>query len=194
MYIAKRRPSAPPPLAAFAAMAENAITGVLRLAHETRVTTAERRREPEAIRNEIQQRMSRAGAHLRRIEVARAAARDAWALCREIDRCSWAPDVARIPAVFRNRDLCLAHAVYLSAITEYLERGGQSRGSYLVVDASGEFALNPPDAFVDQHILEMSVDRDLDVRRVWVPIRPIPQNDTWFETAWKSHRDGTVFD
>jgi len=27
-----------------------------------------------------------------------------------------------------------------------------------------------------------------------VPIRPIPQNDTWFETAWKSYRDGTVFD
>jgi succinate dehydrogenase/fumarate reductase flavoprotein subunit len=194
MYIAKRRPSAPPPLAAFAAMAEDAITGVLRLAHETRVATAERRREPEAIRGEIQQRMSHAGAHLRRIEVARAAALDAWALCREIDRCSWAPDVARIPAVFRNRDLCLAHAVYLSAITEYLERGGQSRGSYLVVDANGAFALNPPGAFVDQHILEMSVDQDLDVRMTWAPIRPIPQDDAWFETAWTSYRDGTVFD
>jgi succinate dehydrogenase/fumarate reductase flavoprotein subunit len=194
MFIANRRRSAPPPLAAFAAIAEDAITGVLRLAHEVRVTTAERRRGPDAIRVEIQQRMSRAGAHIRRIEAARAAAREAWALCREIDRCSWAPDVARIPAVFRNRDLCLAHAVYLSAITEYLERGGQSRGSYLVVDANGEFALNPPGAFVDQHILEISVDQDLDVRKAWVPIRPIPQSDTWFETAWKSYRDGTVFD
>jgi hypothetical protein len=194
MFIAHRRRSAPPPLAAFAAIAEDAIAGVLRLAHEVRVATAERRLVPDAIRGEIQQRMTRAGAHIRRIEVACAAARDAWALCREIDRCAWAPDVARIPAVFRNRDLCLAHAVYLSAITEYLERGGQSRGSYLVVDAKGEFALNPPGAFVDQHILEMFVDQDLDVRKAWVPIRPIPQNDTWFETAWKSYRDGTVFD
>ena len=194
MYIAKRRPSAPPPLAAFAAMAEDAITGVLRLAHETRVATAERRREPEAIRGEMQERMSHAGAHLRRIEVARAAARDAWALCREIDRCSWAPDVARIPAVFRNRDLCLAHAVYLSAITEYLERGGQSRGSYLVLDADEAFALNPPDAFVDRHVLEICVDQDLDLHKAWVPVRPIPQDDPWFETAWTSYRDGTVFD
>jgi succinate dehydrogenase/fumarate reductase flavoprotein subunit len=194
MFIAHRRRSAPPTLAAFSATAEDAITGVLRLAHEVRVTTAERRRGPDAIRGEIQQRMSRAGAHIRRIEVARPAARDAWAMCREIDRCAWAPDVARIPAVFRNRDLCLAHAVYLSAIVEYLERGGQSRGSFLVVDANGAFALNPPDAFVDQHVLEVCVDQDLDIRKAWVPVRPIPQNDTWFETAWKSYRDGTVFD
>jgi succinate dehydrogenase/fumarate reductase flavoprotein subunit len=194
MFIARRRRSSPPPLAAFTAVAEDAVTGVLRFAHEVRVTAAERRRGPDAIRGEIQQRMSRAGAHIRRIDVARAASRDAWALCREVDRCSWAPDAAHIPAVFRNRDLCLAHAVYLSAIVEYLDRGGQSRGSYLVVDANGAFALNPPDAFVDQHVLEISVDQDLDVHKAWVPVRPIPQDDPWFETAWTSYRDGTVFD
>jgi succinate dehydrogenase / fumarate reductase flavoprotein subunit len=99
-----------------------------------------------------------------------------------------------VPKVFRNRDLCLAHAVYLSAITEYLERGGQSRGSYVVLDPDGAFALNPPGAFVDEHILEIAVGRDLDVRTSWVPIRPIPQTGTWFETAWASYRDGTVFD
>jgi len=194
MFIARRRRSSPPPLAAFTAAAEDAVTGVLRFAHEVRVTAAEGRRGPDAIRGEIQQRMSRAGAHIRRIDVARAASRDAWALCRELDRCSWAPDAAQIPAVFRNRDLCLAHAVYLSAIVEYLERGGQSRGSYLVVDANEAFTLNPPDAFVDQHVLEICVDRDLDVHKAWVPVRPIPQDDPWFETAWTSYRDGTVFD
>ena len=194
MFIARRRRSSPPPLAAFTAVAEDAITGVLRFAHEIRVTAAERRRGPDAVRAEIQQRMSRAGAHIRRIDVARAASREAWALCRELDRVSWAPDVAHIPAVFRNRDLCLAHAVYLSAITEYLERGGQSRGSYLVLDADEAFALNPPDAFVDRHVLEICVDQDLDLHKAWVPVRPIPQDDPWFETAWTSYRDGTVFD
>ncbi|MCK7523921.1 MAG: hypothetical protein MZV64_43015 [Ignavibacteriales bacterium] len=35
------------------------------------------------------------------------------------------PAPATCRTSFRNRDLCLAHAVYLTAITEYLERGGQ---------------------------------------------------------------------
>jgi succinate dehydrogenase/fumarate reductase flavoprotein subunit len=194
MRIANRQRAEPPALAPFAATAEPAIMDVLRFAHEVRVIPAERRRDADAIRSEIQRRMSYAGAHIRRLEVARAAARDAWALCREIDRCSWAPDATALPAVFRNRDLCLAHAVYLSAISEYLERGGQSRGSYLVVDEQGQFALNPPDAFVDRHILEVSVDRELALRTAWVAVRPIPDADAWFETVWKSYRDGTVFD
>jgi len=84
--------------------------------------------------------------------------------------------------------------VYLAAIAEYLERGGQSRGSFLVAGEAGEWTLNPPGAFVDSHVLELSVDRDLAVRADWVDIRPIPEEDGWFETAWKAFRDGTVFD
>ncbi|MGE5198291.1 MAG: hypothetical protein ACM3H9_01530, partial [Rhodospirillaceae bacterium] len=83
--------------------------------------------------------------------------------------------------------------VYLSAIAEYLERGGQSRGSFLVGDA-GQWTLNPPGAFVDTHILEVSVSPDLEPRLAWVDIRPIPGEDGWFETAWRAYRDGTVFD
>ena len=99
-----------------------------------------------------------------------------------------------LPAVFRNRDLCLAHAVYLAAIAEYLERGGQSRGSFLVLGDDGQWTLNPPGAFVDSHVLEVSVDADLTLRTAWVDIRPIPEDDGWFETVWKAFRNGAVFD
>jgi hypothetical protein len=138
--------------------------------------------------------MSKAGAHIRRLDTAREAARQAWAMCRSFDRHAWAADPGELPAVFRNRDLCLAHAVYLTAITEYLERGGQSRGSFLVAGEAGHWALNPPGAFVDTRILEVSVDRDLAPNMTWVPVRPIPEHEEWFETAWKAYRDGTVFD
>jgi hypothetical protein len=84
--------------------------------------------------------------------------------------------------------------VYLSAITAYLERGGQSRGSFLVLDDAGQWTLNPPGAFVDDHILEASVGPGLVPRMGWVEIRPLPVEDGWFETAWKAYRDGTVFD
>lgn len=194
MYISRKRRAVPPPAAAFAAMAGRAASEVLAFSREVGITPAAHRRDPAEVRLEIQQRMARAGAHLRRLDLARAAAREAWAMCRELDRRSWAADPFDLPAVFRNRDLCLAHAVYLSAISEYLERGGQSRGSFAVVDDSGQFILNAPEAFVDTHILEMTIDRDLAAHAAWVPIRPIPDQDAWFDTAWKAHRDGTVFD
>lgn len=37
-----------------------------------------------------------------------------------------------LPEVFRNRDIAITQYVYLSAIKEYMEKGGKSRGSYLV--------------------------------------------------------------
>ena len=58
----------------------------------------------------------------------------------------------------------------------------------------GQWTLNPPGAFVDSHVLEVSVDDDLTLRTAWVDIRPIPEDDGWFETVWKAFRNGTVFD
>jgi hypothetical protein len=138
--------------------------------------------------------MSSAGGHIRRLAVARRAAREALSMCQRFDAQALAAGPRDLPAVFRNRDLCLAHAVYLAAIAEYLERGGQSRGSFLVEGDNGGWALNPPGAFVDGRILEASVEPNLNLRTAWVDIRPIPEEDGWFETAWKAHRNGTVFD
>jgi hypothetical protein len=153
-----------------------------------------RRRGADDVRHEIQRRMSSAGAHIRRLALARAAAADAWRMCQEFDAQARADAPGDLPAVFRNRDLCLAHAVYLAAIAEYLERGGQSRGSFLVMDESERWRLNPPGTFVDNHILEVSVGPDCTPRTAWVDIRAVPAEDAWFETAWKAYRDGTVFD
>ena len=194
MFIARRRRDAAPAVEAFATMAEPQVGAVVGLARALQRTPAGQRRGVDDMRLEIQRRMSRAGAHIRRLETVRAAAREAQGLCRGFDAQAMAGGPGDLPAVFRNRDLCLAHAVYLAAIAEYLERGGQSRGSFLVAGEAGEWTLNPPGAFVDSHVLEVSVDRDLAVRADWVDIRPIPEEDGWFETAWKAFRDGTVFD
>jgi succinate dehydrogenase/fumarate reductase flavoprotein subunit len=194
MFIANRRRQDVPGPATAAAAAERQIAAIVELAEAMQHGSAIERRRPSEIRHEIQRRTSSAGAHLRRLDAARTAAEEAWRMCRELDSVAGAEGPAELPAAFRNRDLCLAHAVYLSAITEYLERGGQSRGSFLVLDASGQWTLNPPGAFVDGHILEVSVGRGLVPRAGWVDIRSLPVEDGWFETAWKAYRDGTVFD
>jgi succinate dehydrogenase/fumarate reductase flavoprotein subunit len=193
MFIANRRRQDAPDPAAAAAAAEPEIAAMIELAKAMQRRSAGARR-PAEIRHEIQRRMSSAGAHLRRLAAARKAAEEAWRMCRELDSVAGTEGPTELPAAFRNRDLCLAHAVYLSAITAYLERGGQSRGSFLVLDDAGQWTLNPPGAFVDDHILEASVGPGLVPRMGWVEIRPLPVEDGWFETAWKAYRDGTVFD
>jgi len=72
------------------------------------------------------------------------------------------------------------------------------------------FSLNAASAFVDQHILEVSVDPlaspgdtrgdtasrapagSHNVRKRWVKVRPIPEAAAWFEAVWKAYREDEV--
>ena len=88
--------------------------------------------------------------------------------------------------------------MYLEAIKEYLEKGGKSRGSYIVMNPDGEkpcealgdewkFSLNQEDAFVNQKILQIYLDEEAKVKKQWVDIRPIPQEEAWFENVWNAY-------
>ena len=207
MYIARRRRDAPPDEDWFLDACGAQIRRTVAIAKRAMDTPVEERQSVENVRRAIQERMSRHGAHIRAQAAVQQAAREAWALYEQVSNRPWARDVSELPGVFRNLDLALAHAVYLEAISEYLARGGQSRGSFLVVNRAGDiscqalgeefrFSLNAPGAFVDQHILEVSVDAqvgpEMNVRREWVAVRPIPSPDTWFESVWKAYREDEV--
>jgi succinate dehydrogenase/fumarate reductase flavoprotein subunit len=155
----------------------------------------------------FQARMTRAGAHIRSIPVLKQAVTEAWAQWAHIKRhgCAYAtPDEAA--EALRNRQLCLAHAVYLEAILFGLRSGVGSRGSAIVLDPAGAavherlgkaWRLAPEDpAFRDQ-VLETVVlpgEERPQVENRWVPRRPIPAADAWFETAWARFREGTIYD
>jgi hypothetical protein len=81
-----------------------------------------------------------------------------------------------VPALFRNFDLALAHLVYLEAIRGVcrprrrepgLVRRREPAGAIACppLGVAGRFSLNPPDAFVDHHILEVSIDERFEVGR-----------------------------
>ncbi|MGE5357475.1 MAG: hypothetical protein ACM3NQ_00545, partial [Bacteroidales bacterium] len=167
-------------------------------AHTALAAHDEGRRPVEQIRAELQARMSRHGALVRDRECVSGAVVDAWALYREVATRPFLSDASQLPDLFRCRDLALAHAVYLEALAEYVARGGQSRGSCLVVAGNSEatggfaFSLNEPGAFVDTHILEVSLDTQLGVRKAWADIRPIPSANAWFESVWKAFRNDEV--
>jgi succinate dehydrogenase/fumarate reductase flavoprotein subunit len=203
MYIAKRRRETTPDPATFAEACGAQIRDVAEIARLAVGEPQPGRRPVQDVRREIQARMSRHGAQLRAPASVKEAVGEARELCRALWDRPWARDASEVPAVFRNFDLALAHLVYLEAIAEYVDRGGQSRGSFVVVNPAGEiacpplgvawrFSLNPPGAFVDHHILEVSIDERFEVRKTWVDVRPIPSPDTWFERVWKANRDDEV--
>ena len=205
MRIANRRTAAPPDARMFATRAATQIAEALAVARDALANRSGTRVATDETRRAIQERMSRAAGHIRVPDSVIRAVDEAHAQLRSLDAAASARDAADVPAVFRNRDLCAAQVVYLEALAEYLARGGQSRGSWIVLDAAGEavnaalgdgyrFTANPANAFVDTHILEIGLEGTGAVRKTWVPVRPLPDDNAWFETAWKAHRTGAVFD
>jgi succinate dehydrogenase/fumarate reductase flavoprotein subunit len=151
-----------------------------------------------ASRSEIRERMTAFGAHIRHTENVRKATAEAWRLYSKLKTELKISAPQELPVALRNLDLCLTHALYLEAIGEYLEKGGQSRGSYLVLTPEGEkpvaelsddwrFALNAKDAFVEHKVLEIWLDADSKVRKEWIDVRPLPDEDTWFENVWNRY-------
>jgi succinate dehydrogenase/fumarate reductase flavoprotein subunit len=136
-------------------------------------------------RREFQARMTQAGAHLRCEQGLVAALRQARAQCKrlEADGCQVTRPRERIRA-FENRQLCLAHVIYLSAQLFAIRSGAGSRGSALVKDADGHPVAENPG--FRQRVQETRVLAAGGIRQRWVPRRPLPDTDLWFETAWAS--------
>lgn len=145
-------------------------------------------------RDEIQLNMTRNGAHIRSLKSCEAGI----AFCkRKLKRLFYETKVKSLreyPEVFINYDMLLTQYVYLSAIKEYIECGGKSRGSYLVNDENGSlpaqdiaevFKYSLDDGALSAKVLVSDFDKDTFKSSVVVcDARPIPKTDNWFETVW----------
>ncbi len=154
-------------------------------------------------RLEMQARMSRAGAHIRSADGLAQAVKDAWAQVQRLDRqgCSFGREADRKQAA-QNRQLCLAHAVYLESLGFVVGQGVGSRGSALVLhpegvhmhdrlDASWKMVKENP-AFREK-VQETVYTGAGKVRNRWVPCRPVPRPELWFETVWAQFRAGGIY-
>ncbi len=203
LFIARRRAERPGPLAEFSRAAK---AQILRKSEQARAMIGPRNGRalsPGSCLAEVQRRMSACGAVIRdpkQVEEASARARDLWLAARREIRVRSARD---LPKAFRALDISLTHAVYLEAIGEYLARGGKSRGSYLVPDPTGRsphallgkrwaFSLAEPSDFVSGNVLEVRLDAKGRVHKEWVPIRPVPPADGWFETVWNDFMNDRI--
>jgi succinate dehydrogenase/fumarate reductase flavoprotein subunit len=100
-------------------------------------------------------------------------------------------------AAFRFRDILISQFVYLSAMEDYINRGGKSRGSALYYREDGE----KPHPGVPEEFRTLIDDGEpgafiQEIRYgdgrcgvVWRPVRPIPEKDDFFENVWRSYRE-----
>jgi succinate dehydrogenase/fumarate reductase flavoprotein subunit len=156
-------------------------------------------------REEFQARMTKAGAHIRSSNVLSQAlveARKQYArLMQEGSACKTLTDTVES---LRNVQLCFAHVAYLDAVKFAIESGVGSRGSAIVLDKNGtmahkdlgsEWNFAQQDASFQDKVMETDVvsAQEAVFAHRWVPRRPLPKADAWFETAWHAYRSGEIY-
>lgn len=156
-------------------------------------------------RNRMKVRMTKLGAHIRTPDGADEGIKECIEDLKNFMNGTKASGLNDLPEAFRNWDILITQFVYLSAIKDYMSKGGKSRGSYLVSDRAGElplsvlpenfrFSLDEGDltTFTSETQLSISDDGSFDCKNEWIPARPIPADDNWFENVWNEYMKGNI--
>ncbi len=203
-FITKQYATSPPDEDEFKAAVSGRIKNILEFIKKISCSLSEDDTFLHSIRKDIQDRMSSFGAHIRDPKQIEDARNKAWSLYVRLQKEMKVSSLQKLPEAFKNLDLCLTHAVYLEAISEYFKKGGKSRGSFLVLDTDGQkpceklgdewrFGLNEEESFVEKKILEVRMDENGELSKDWVDIRPIPREESWFENIWKDFLADNIF-
>ncbi len=186
----------------FAALSENQIAAKLRLIKQVLGNKGGSGQDPTAFRKEFQERMSQVAAHIRELNTIRTAVQEAENRWRRINSGEVRlKNNSDLVAFFQNRQLCLTQLAVLKSIEAYLEKGGGSRGSYLVLDRNGEcisdqlgpaWNFRPEIPELCRETLECLYCSD-EFKLNWTPVRPIPTDDFWFENVWRAYLDKEIY-
>ena len=146
------------------------------------------------------ERMTACGANIRNLEQVKKGIEENQEQIKKLEtlRVSTVRDMG---FYYRIRDLLVSQFVYLKAILDYIEKGGKSRGSYLIYDPEGILPFEGlPEKFrfsLEQGNFSKKVQEiqyaDGECQVFWRAVRPIPQEEDWFEQVWKKCREGTIY-
>ena len=155
-----------------------------------------------SFRREFQERMTKYAAHIRNFQNIKMSLKEAQTQYKRLNLGEInLNDKAEIVEFFQNRQLCLTQIAVLKSIESYLEEGGGSRGSYLVLDKQGElisekldkqWKYRPELVKWRKFILEYQYKEGTQQIN-WVPVREIPQDNFWFEKVWKSYINKEIY-
>jgi succinate dehydrogenase/fumarate reductase flavoprotein subunit len=141
-------------------------------------------------------RMSHFGAAIRNIDQIAIAIQEIQNEIQSFEHLVQAKTAGELWKVFRLKDILLSQYVYLSAMKDYIQEGGKSRGSALYTDSTGQ---KPDDRLTEEFsfclddgsrgdMVQEAVYGETGVKFNWRKIRPIPTEDDFFENVWRGYR------
>jgi succinate dehydrogenase/fumarate reductase flavoprotein subunit len=166
---------------------------------------------PDEALTEIQHRMSTAAGHVRHLSTATRALAEAVALVKRLQAEGMRVDEpCQIATAVQAEHLALASVAYLKAIVAYLEQGGGSRGSFLVLDDQGQpvhpnlrsadadrpLGYRPENPALGESILRLTADPcepEL-FRCETIPVRRVVRMPKAFEVAWREYRESRIYE
>ncbi len=202
-YIAKKYSNDPPDVSKFLSFARKQIERKLALADKwLHLEWGKKTRS--TFLNEIRLRMSETAGIIREYKKTTEEVSKASEMMKRIDEKLSASNVKSLAEAFRLREHCLTHYVYLEAIKYYLESGGRSRGSYIVISPDGikphekledkwRYNICQYDIPVENEIIEIKLSKGK-VLITQTPVRAIPVQELWFEKVWKKNLEDKVIE
>lgn len=204
LYIANAYRTAPRPVAEFAKTVRKQV--MEQYNEYTRWLDSRHGLEVAGIRPQIQERMSAAGAFVRSLASTKEALAAANALYADIlrkgIRCT---DRKLLARATEDKLMALSSIAFLEGIRYYIENGGGSRGGYMILDDKGDLAVGSKRGEELRHRSENKEKRG-EILEIWqvenkpgvfqvqpVPVRPLPKDDSWFETTWAQWLQGGIF-
>ena len=194
-YIAARRAGAPLAPAAFS----DACTGQIEQRIGVATAVLSNFGPPNAAKlfRETGSAMNQCGGPIRAAEKIRQLAKKCSELLARFPETVSAGSPKQLPLVYRLRDALISQVMYLNAMENYIEKGGKSRGSALYTDPAeppphpslpAAFAFKPDDGRLGDQVQQLCYNGgSCDVE--WRPVRPIPEDDAFFENVWRSYRE-----
>ena len=166
--------------------------------------------DPQEVLDEIRSRMTFSGGHIRELNDAKKALKDAVTLHKKIKQEGFnSNDKHDLLKAIQASHLALTSVAFLKAIVDLLEQGEGSRGSHLVLDKEGieihpdvidksigePLKFKPENESLRNSILQIEYDEnspDLFTSRS-VELRKAPTDRKAFEPAWRDYREGKIY-
>lgn len=151
---------------------------------------------------QLRKSMSQVGAAIRNEAAIAAALADRWDLYKHFSRRVSMRSPSEIRRYCQLKDMVIAQIVYLSAMLDYIQSGGASRGSALYSDPAGDKAYDRlpeilrfklDDGSRSRQTQEIRFDADQCVC-AWRAVHPIPAVDNFFENVWRAYRENKNID
>lgn len=147
--------------------------------------------------NRLRHRMSCVGASIRNVEEIHRLREELQALLANFGDQVIIDGPSQLAGYYRLREMVICQLTYLSAMEDYAAVRGVSRGSALYTNEAGDLPYGTlpelfrflPDDGSYAHMIQQVHWSEGGCRCHWRPVRPIPEEDDFFENVWRTYRE-----